>query len=72
MLSPLRPILIDVFQDGDTVIILFEAQATMINGDIYRNSYAWFFTMEGNEVKKVRVVLDLDASNKLMTLKIDQ
>lgn len=25
---------------GDTVIILFEAQATMIDGDIYRNSYS--------------------------------
>lgn len=62
----LTPTLIDIYQDGDVVIILFEAIGTIINNEIYRNSYAWFFTMEGEKVSKVRAVLDLNAFEYLM------
>lgn len=68
--TPLRPTFIDAFQEGDTIIVLFEAQGLMINGEVYENSYAWFFTMEGEKVKKVRAVLDLNAFDDLMSLKI--
>ncbi|VUD46020.1 hypothetical protein TDB9533_00740 [Thalassocella blandensis] len=70
--TPLRPTLIDIFQEDDTVIILFNAQATMINGDIYKNSYAWFFTMSGKVVTNVKAVLDLNAFDRLMALNLPE
>ncbi|CAI4156994.1 nuclear transport factor 2 family protein [Alteromonas macleodii] len=70
--SPLEPTLINTYQDGDTVIILFEAKGTMINGETYKNSYAWFFTMEGKKVIKVTAVLDLNAFEYLMALDVKQ
>lgn len=68
--TPLKPNVQDIYQAGNEVIILFEAEATLTNGEIYRNSYAWFFTMQQGKVINVRAVLDLNAYDAVMALDI--
>lgn len=68
--TPLKPRVHDIYHAGDEVIILFEAEATLINGEIYRNSYAWFFTMQQGKVINVRAVLDLNAFDAVMALDV--
>lgn len=68
--SPLKPNVHDIYQAGDEFIILFEAEATLLNGEVYRNSYAWFFTMQQGKVINVRAVLDLNAFDAVMALNV--
>lgn len=68
--TPLKPNVHDIYQAGDEVIILFEAAATLLNGEVYRNSYAWFFTMQQGKVINVRAVLDLNAFDAVMALNV--
>ncbi len=70
LLTPLKPKVHDIYQTGDEVIILFEAEATLINGNVYQNSYAWFFTMDQDRVIRVRAVLDLNAYDDVMSMAI--
>ncbi|MCL5975888.1 MAG: ketosteroid isomerase [Gammaproteobacteria bacterium] len=69
--TPLKPRVHDIYQAGNEVIILFEAEATLINSEIYRNSYAWFFTMQQGKVVNVRAVLDLNAYDAVMALDVN-
>lgn len=71
LVGPLKPRFKDIFQDGDTIIILFEATGKMINGETYNNTYTWFFSMDGSHVIHVKAVLDMTAFEHLMSLKID-
>lgn len=66
--TPLVPRVIDIYQAHDTIIILFDAQATLITGDLYSNSYAWFFKMKDGVVQAVTAVLDTSAFEKVMNL----
>lgn len=66
--TPLKPNVKKIFQDGDTVIILFDASAQLTNGADYQNSYAWFFTMKQGRVVAVTAVLDLHAFDEVMRL----
>jgi uncharacterized protein len=49
MATPLVPTVRGIFADGDTVIILFDAEATVIDGKPYRNSYTWYFWMKDSK-----------------------
>ncbi|ODN67742.1 hypothetical protein A9E74_00578 [Methylophaga muralis] len=69
--TPLKPRVHDTYQAGNEVIILFEAEATLINGERYQNSYAWFFTMLQGQVTNVRAVLDLNAYDAVMALDVN-
>ena len=71
LVGPLKPTFMDIFQDGDTIIILFEATGTMITGETYNNTYTWFFSMDGNKVINVKAVLDMTAFEYLMSLEIN-
>lgn len=66
--TPLVPSVNHIYQDGETVIILFDANATLINEQPYKNSYAWFFTIRGGRVDHVTAVLDLHAFDEVMAL----
>lgn len=69
--TPLKPTVHAIYQDNEEIIILFEAEATLINGEDYQNSYAWFFTMQQGQVTNVRAVLDLNAYDAVMALEVN-
>src|ERR1700761_7349176 len=45
MAKPLRPKTPKLYAEGDTVIALFDAEGTALDGKPYRNTYAWFMQM---------------------------
>ncbi|WP_414624661.1 nuclear transport factor 2 family protein [Calothrix sp. CCY 0018] len=69
--APLKPTQWKVYQDGDVVIIHFDAETTLINGKQYKNSYAWFFTFESEEVTSVTAFLDMPAFEKVLEMKLE-
>lgn len=58
MATPLVPTVRGIFADGDTVIILFDAEATVIDGKPYRNSYTWYFWMKDSKVTRAIAFFD--------------
>jgi uncharacterized protein len=58
MATPLVPTVRGVYADGDTVVILFDAAATVRDGKPYRNTYSWYFQMKGPQVVKATAFFD--------------
>lgn len=58
MSKPLVPTVRGIFADGDMVIILFDAEATVRDGKPYRNTYTWYFQMRGSQVVKAIAFFD--------------
>lgn len=58
MAKPLVPSIRSIFADGDTVIILFDAEATVIDGKPYRNTYTWYFQIKESKVTKAIAFFD--------------
>ena len=50
-----RPTVIrGIYEDGDTVVVLWDGEGTALDGTPYKNTYAWFMTMrEGLAVSAV-------------------
>ena len=69
--EPLKPTQWNVYEDNDVVIIHFDAETTLINGEQYKNSYAWFFTFEGEEVIEVNAFLDMPAFEKVLEIEVE-
>lgn len=55
----MQPIIRELIADGDTVVVRWDGVAPMKNGQIYRNSYAWFLTMRDGKVSAATAFLDL-------------
>jgi ketosteroid isomerase-like protein len=46
---PFKPVKIrQVVADGDTVVVLWDGEGETIVGTTYRNTYAWFMTLNGD------------------------
>ena len=58
MSKPLVPTVRGIYADGDTVIILFDAAATVRDGTPYRNTYTWYFQMQDAKVVKAIAFFD--------------
>jgi uncharacterized protein len=58
MSKPLVPTVRGIFADGDMVIILFDAEATVSDGKSYRNTYTWYFQMRDAKVVKAIAFFD--------------
>jgi len=58
MSKPLVPTVRGIFADGDMVISLFDAEATVKDGKPYRNSYTWYFQMRDDKVVKAIAFFD--------------
>ena len=58
MAEPLVPAVRGVYADGDTVIVLFDAQATVRDGKAYRNTYSWFLQIADGKVVKATAFFD--------------
>ena len=47
-----------LWADGDTVIVLWDGEATAKDGKPYRNTYSWFFRMKDGKAIEAIAVLD--------------
>jgi len=54
----LKPDVRNVYSDGDTVIVFFDARGTARDGQPYENTYAWFLTMREDKVIKAVAFFD--------------
>ena len=65
--SPLVPTVRQILADGDQVIILWDGRAPTKDGQVYRNSYAWFFKMKNGKAVEVTAFLDLPAYDDIVS-----
>lgn len=49
----LRPQFVSVTAEGDRVVVEFEGDATLVNGERYCNQYCMVFTLWGGKIKQV-------------------
>jgi ketosteroid isomerase-like protein len=56
--TPLVPTVRGLYVDGDTVIILFDAEATVRDGKRYHNTYTWYFQMRNAQVVEAIAFFD--------------
>lgn len=61
----LRPSLLGLYADGDTVVIVFDAAGVARDGKPYANTYAWFFDMRDGKVVRASAFFDSLAFNDL-------
>lgn len=55
---PLRPTVRQVCANGDTVVVLFDAESRCTDGRPYRNTYAWFMRMRDGRAVDVTAFFD--------------
>ena len=67
MSAPLRPEIRNLYADGDTVIVFFDARGTARDGKPYANTYAWFLTMRDDKVVKAFAFFDSVEFNEFWT-----
>ena len=63
----LKPTIRDLYAEGDTVVVLFDASATTIDGKPYRNTYAWFLEMRAGRIVNATAFFDSIEFNELWT-----
>lgn len=52
------PTVRSIFEDGNTVIVIWDGAATAADGQPYNVSYAWFMEMKAGKIIKVTAFLD--------------
>jgi len=50
MAKPLVPTVRGIYADGDTVVVLFDAEGTAKDGKIYANTYSWFLRFQDGSI----------------------
>ncbi len=58
MEKPLQPGIRSIHADGDTVVVLFDGASQCIDGEPYRNTYAWFMQMKDGRAVNVTAFFD--------------
>ena len=61
----LKPAIRNIYADGDTVIVFFDASGTARDGKPYANTYAWFLDMRDGKVVKASAFFDSIEFNDL-------
>jgi ketosteroid isomerase-like protein len=61
----LTPAIRNIYVDGDTVIVFFDANGTARDGKPYANTYAWFLDVRDGKVVKAHAFFDSVAFNDL-------
>ena len=56
--KPLSPTIRSLYTEGDTVIVLFDGEATAVDGKPYRNTYAWFMDLRDGKIVNVTAFFD--------------
>ena len=67
MRGPLKPSIRNIYADGDTVVVFFDAAGTASDGVKYENTYVWFLRMQGDRVVEAHAFFDSIAFNELWT-----
>lgn len=65
MSARLIPTIRDLYADGDTVVVFFDATGTARDGVPYRNTYAWFLTLRDGTIVRASAFFDSLALNDL-------
>jgi uncharacterized protein len=65
MASRLIPMIRNIYADGDTVIVFFDAEGTARDGLPYRNTYSWFLTLREGKIVRASAFFDSLAFNDL-------
>ena len=65
MATPLVPTIKNIYADGDTIIMHFDAQGMAKDGKPYANTYAWFLTFKNGKIVKAMAFFDSIAFNDL-------
>jgi uncharacterized protein len=64
MSTRLVPTIRNVYADGDTVIVFFDAAGTARDGKPYRNTYAWFLDLRDDKIVNASAFFDSIAFNE--------
>ncbi|HVI64487.1 MAG TPA: nuclear transport factor 2 family protein [Bradyrhizobium sp.] len=64
MATPLVPTIKNIYTDGDTVVIHFDAAGTAKDGKPYANTYAWFLKFQDGKIVKATAFFDSIAFNE--------
>jgi uncharacterized protein len=56
--EPIRPQLRQLYEDGNTIIAIWDGKASARDGQAYNVSYAWFMEMRNGMIVKVTAFLD--------------
>ena len=56
--SPLRPVIRNLYAEGDTVIAFFDACGIAKDGRTYANTYAWFLEMRDGKIFRASAFFD--------------
>ncbi|MEK1889666.1 MAG: nuclear transport factor 2 family protein [Phyllobacterium sp.] len=64
----LKPTIRNMYADGDTVIVFFDAAGTAKDGKPYKNTYAWFLELQDGKIVKATAFFDSIAFNELWKL----
>ena len=67
MSKGLIPTIRDIYADGDTVIVFFDAEGTARDGKPYVNTYSWFLRFRGEKVVRATAFFDSIRFNDLWT-----
>ena len=49
----MHPVIQSVTAEGERVVVEFEGNATLVNGESYCNEYCMVFTLQGGKIKQV-------------------
>lgn len=63
---PLRPTSAKVWADGEHVIVFWEGEGRLQDGEPYRNTYAWIFRMRDGKAETADAFLDLAAFDRAL------
>ena len=58
MKTSLKPTIRQIYQDGDTVIVFFDASGMARDDVPYANTYAWFLTMRDGRIQNAVAFFD--------------
>ncbi|MFC3134760.1 nuclear transport factor 2 family protein [Microbaculum marinum] len=61
----LKPVIREMYADGDTVIVFFDAAGTARDGQPYENTYAWFLELDNGRIVRASAFFDSIAFNDL-------
>jgi uncharacterized protein len=67
MSAGLKPAIRNIYAEGDTVVIFFDAKGTARDGVPYENTYAWFLDLRDGKIAKASAFFDSIAFNDLWT-----
>lgn len=67
MSTGLKPTIRNLYRDGDTVIVFFDASGTARDGKPYANTYAWFLELRDGGIARAFAFFDSIAFDEFWT-----